>query len=251
MSIKLVQFDYTQESCNLSSRMGAVDLTFADPPYNLGVSYEDDVTRDRLSAEKYEQFTQKSLSQLAGVLRPGGVLFWMTPEQHADFTGPLLSEMIGPRMFRIVWEEPFSQYQGDRTLTRDYRFIFCHRREGDPSRVTFNPDAIRVPSVRQLMGDKRANPAGRVPGCIWKFRRLQGNAKDRVKWHPCQLSPELLTRIVAGWSNSGDTVLDAFAGSGIMGRVCLTLARNYIGVDRSATYLQKIQERLLDGRDGK
>lgn len=219
-------------------------LVFADPPYNLGIKYADDPTRDKMSLEQYQDFTLNTLSSLIFVARPGATLWWMTPEEHADWTGDMLRRLIGPRLYRIVWHEPFAQYQGNRGLTKDYRFIFVHRFGTSGGEVTFNPDDIRVPSVRQQMGDKRANPNGRVPGCVWNFRRLQGTSVDRVDWHPCQLPPELLQRIVKGWSNPGDLVIDAFAGSGSMGQVCKPLGRRFMGVDRSPTYIDQMAETL-------
>jgi site-specific DNA-methyltransferase (adenine-specific) len=39
---------------------------------------------------------------------------------------------------------------------------------GEPTGVTFNADAVRVPSARQLVyADRRANPKGRVPDDTW------------------------------------------------------------------------------------
>lgn len=216
-------------------------LIFADPPYNFAVKYEDDPTADNVSPQEYGVWTAQSICELSRCLAPGGTLWWMVPECHADMVGPLLTSDVGPRVHRIIFEESFAQYQ-QRSLTQDYRMIFCHRKPG--ATITFNADAIREESVRQQMGDTRADPRGRVPGQVWKMRRLQGTSKDRVDWHPAQLPPELLRRIVKGWSNPGDVVVDAFAGSGNMGVVCRQEHRVFIGVERSATYLEKIQNRI-------
>lgn len=298
---QLIEYDYTRvgDTLALASPEHKADLVFADPPYNLGVKYADDPTGDKMTLKEYQNFTLATLSCLIGVARPGATLWWMTPEEHADWTGDMLTRMVGPRLYRIVWWETFSQYQGDRALTKDYRFIFVHRVTASQGEVTFNPESIRVPSLRQrLYKDKRANPKGRlpsttwefeegtafpdmaalvqqmlltaqakgaseqeqreiiaqalaasarlryVPGDIWKFRRLQGTSLDRVDWHPCQLPPELLQRIVKGWSNPGDLVLDAFAGSGSLAKVCKALGRRFIGVDRSPTYIERMAKEL-------
>lgn len=241
----LIQRDYlAHPPLPLPIRDQKLDLVFADPPYNLGVEYADDPTGDRLDEDTFRLLVKRAMLTAVMSAHPGATVWWMCPENQGDWVGQMLTEIVGPRLHRIVWEESFAQYRGNRGLTKDYRFIFCHVVKGGTP--TFNPDEIRVPSARQeVYRDKRANPAGRVPGCIWRFRRLQGTSKDRVDWHPCQLCPELLERIVRGWTNPGDLVGDLFAGSGSMGKVCRALGRRFVGVERSPTYIARMAAELL------
>ncbi len=274
--IEIIQHEYGTQSSDLKV-YGRADLVFADPPYNIGVKYADDSTGDKLSEPNYWDFITSAVLQLCRASRNGATLWWVCPEEHAERIGRILTSAYGPRLYRIVWHETFSQYNRF-NLTRDYRFIFCHtkhnlndkKKEG----VTKNLDDIRIPSVRMLMGDPRAagpKIPGRVweteqelseelidkiellirgevgpevPGEVWKLRRLQGTATARVKWHPAQMPPEILKRIVRGWSNKGDVILDAFAGSASLGIVCQALDRRFIGVDKSRTYCQNMKKRL-------
>jgi site-specific DNA-methyltransferase (adenine-specific) len=290
---RLIQADYNNPPQVLGNPGVTADLTFADPPYNQGVKYNADPTKDRMSPDDYKAFTRRSIRLLANSTRIGGTLWWMTTEEHADWTGEMLSMLVGPRLARIVWHEAFAQYQGNKGLTKDFRFIFVHE-VGERKNPIWNPDAIRVPSARQMVyKDKRANSKGRVPGTtwtfdemttdqiverlaqeidkpenadrrwhlmnaavkaaarqlsvpdeVWMFRRLQGTSHDHVDWHPCQLPPELLERIVQGWSNPGSVVLDGFAGSGSLAKVCKRLGRAFVGVDRSATYNDEMFKEL-------
>ena len=218
-------------------------LIFADPPYNIGVAYEGDNTKDKLSPEQYQQFLINVMQRLAGQMDLGTTLWWVCPEEDADTVGPLLCKHIGPRLYRIIWHETFSQYNRF-DLTRDYRFIFCHHLvDTDKSHIKPNFDSIRIPSKRMLMGDRRA-VGPKIPGRVWKLRRLQGTAKDRVDWHPAQLPPELLDRILLGWSNATDLIVDAFAGSGSLGMRCIKHNRNFIGLEKSAVYTERMNERF-------
>ena len=122
----------------------------------------------------------------------------------------------------------------------------------DPDEFTFNAEAIRVPSARQLVyGDRRANPTGRLPDDTWILRpqdlpdgftaeedtwyfpRVCGTFKERAGWHGCQMPEQLLGRIIRACSNPGELVLDPFAGSGTTLAVAKKLGRRYLGFELS------------------
>lgn len=223
---------------NLQSQ---VDLCFCDPPYNFGINYSNDETKD--IRWNYYSWCRESIKEIVKCLRPGATFWWLCPPAHMDFIGLALTELVGPRLYCIVKRESFAQYQQTK-LTEDYRLLYCHVKGDGP--LTFNPNSIRIPSDRQLKyKDKRANAEGRVPGQVWDIRRLQGTSDDHVDWHPAQLPPELLDRIILGWSNKNNIVMDAFAGSGSMAVSAKKLERAFIGTEQSQFYVDKIKERLV------
>jgi len=216
-----------------------VDLAFADPPYNYKVNYHDDPSHDNLDIVQYRDWTAQVIRKIAQMTRPGGMLFWLCPAEDGWWVWEKLVQL--GHLFQnkpIVWYERFSQYQSKR-LTSDYRLLFPLIVKTNVFN-TFNPNDIREESVRQQMGDKRTNPDGRVPGHVWNVSR----AKDHVDWHPDQLPLSPLARIVQGWTNEGDTVLDAFAGSGSLGIVCKGLDRNFVGIEQSNTYCRLMEQRI-------
>lgn len=254
-----VRHDYMEAYPEHAVPMRKADLVIADPPYNIGKPYADDPTGDRMSTASYEFLIGRAVQQAYLMLRPGGVMFWLCPasQMFSFYETIRKSANGGPNGDRddigyllwetpIIWRESFAQQQQKR-LTCDYRLWFPIVRPG--GKVTFNGDAIREESERQRMGDRRADPRGKVPGRVWDFRRLQGTSKDWQDWHPCQLAPEMLERIILGFSNAGDWVVDAFAGSGSAGAVCIKHGRNFTGFDRSPTYVEKIRERLAACRE--
>lgn len=234
---KLIQHRWGQYSAEILGLRP--DLVFADPPYNIGIEYPDDPTHDLVDPGVYYGMLEYCIKNVGVIMAPTATVWFMVPEQHADVVGPMLTKYIGPRLYRIVWHEAFSQYQ-DHTLTMDYRFIFVHARNDHPYYL-LNPDLIRVESVRQQMGDKRANSSGRLPGQVWTIRRLQGTANDRVLGHSTQLPPELMDRILHGWTNPGDTVMDCFAGFGSLLKRAKLNDRKWIGVDQSKTCIEYLR----------
>lgn len=102
------------------------------------------------------------------------------------------------------------------------------------------PDAIRVPSWRQLNGDKRADPRGRVPSDVFNMSRVTGNSKQRRSFHPTQLNEVLVERCVKLTTPENGTVLDPFAGTGTSLRVCKRINRNCTLIEIDPFYCGKI-----------
>lgn len=243
----MARCQFPPESWQFKMLETPVDLVFADPPYNYGVAYADDPTRDEMPEEEYFTWCDSVVYQLKNLAKPDGMLWWLCPAEYGLRMWTILAR-YGRLLYGkpVVFYERFSQYQ-KRRLTSDYRLLFpvCFGK-ADP---TFHGDRIREQSVRQQMGDPRADPAGRVPGHVWQVRRLQGTATARVDWHPTQIAPEPLERIVLGWTDPGATVMDAFAGSGSLGLICKKHERNFVGVDGSGTYCKLLEERLKRAED--
>ncbi len=235
MKTKIINADVLEGLRQLGSN--SVRLIFADPPYNLGVDYGSGADADRLPANQYLSWSDRWMEAAADVLAPGGSFWVLICERWADDFGKMLSAVL-PRRQRIIWHETFGRYQQS-NFTIEHRHLFYHVKPG--AKHTWNHDAIRVPSARQTKyNDKRANPKGRVPGDVWEIPRVCGTFKERVDWHRTQLPEQLLERIVLCATNRGDTVLDAFAGSGSMLRVCQKHNRQFVGIDNNAEYCRKM-----------
>lgn len=216
----------------------SVDLIFADPPFNIGYRY--DVYRDRKPRLAYLMWASQWVRLAAARLADTGSIFIaIGDELAADYCQ--LARNFGLTLRNwIIWHYTFGPHQ-KRKFGRDHAHILYFT--AHPKRFTFNADAIRVESARQRMGDKRANPAGRVPGDVWQFPRLPGNAKERTG-HPCQMPEAILERIILAASNPGDLVFDPFAGSGTTLAVAKRLGRRWAGCELSPDYAAKIETRL-------
>lgn len=241
----------------------SVDLAFADPPFNIGYSY--DVYNDRRSRADYLAWTEQWIAAVDRVLKPSGSLFVAIGDEYAAEHKVIIQEQ-GLRMRNwIVWHYTFG-VNCSRKFSRSHAHILYFVK--DPKRFTFNLDGIRVPSARATVySDPRANPLGKVPDDCWMLRpqesehhfqpdsdtwhlpRICGMFKERTG-HPCQMPEAVLERIVKAASNPGDVVLDPFSGSGTTLAVAKRLDRQYVGFELSRTYAAAARSRLRGVRYG-
>jgi site-specific DNA-methyltransferase (adenine-specific) len=243
----------------LAMQEGSVSLAFADPPFNIGYDY--DAYSDRLDADEYLNWTRKWGAAVVRALKPSGT-FWLAIGD--DFAAEL--KMIFQRELHlacrswVIWYYTFG-VNCKTKFTRSHTHLFYFVK--DAKQFTFNTDAIRVPSARQIVyADVRGDPKGRLPDDTWILRpqdlpegfqpgedtwyfpRVAGTFKERAGWHGCQMPEQLLGRIIRACSNRGELVLDPFGGSGTTLVVAKKLEREFIGFELSKGYAEKIQSRL-------
>ncbi|HVX86222.1 MAG TPA: site-specific DNA-methyltransferase [Phycisphaerae bacterium] len=244
---------------------GCVDLAFADPPFNIGYQY--DVYEDKKAAEEYLEWTRRWGAALVRALKPAGT-FWLAIGD--DFAAEL--KLIFQRELGltcrswVIWYYTFGvncKAKFSRSHTHLFHFV------KDARNFTFNADAIRVPSARQLVyADARANAKGRLPDdtwilrpqdlpqgfdpgdTTWYFPRVCGTFKERAGFHGCQMPEQLLARIIKVSSHAGELVMDPFAGSGSTLITAKKLHREYLGFELSPNYAAQLQERLAETAEG-
>ena len=146
---------------------GSVHLAFADPPFNIGYDY--DAYDDRLSADAYLDWSKKWMREIVRVLRPDGTFWLAIGDEYAAELKVIATRELGLTCRSwVVWYYTFG-VNCKQKFSRSHAHLFHFVR--DPVAFTFNTDAIRVPSARELVyGDKRANPTGRLPDDTWVLR---------------------------------------------------------------------------------
>jgi site-specific DNA-methyltransferase (adenine-specific) len=244
---------------------GSIDLVFADPPFNIGYDY--DIYNDRRDADHYLDWTRQWAGEVVRVLKPDGTFWLAIGDEFAAELKVIFHRDLGLTLRNwVIWYYTFGVHC-TKKFSRSHAHLFYFVK--DPKRFTFNDDAIRVPSARQLVYfDARAHPKGRVPddtwilrpqdvpdgfapdGDTWYFPRVCGTFKERAGWHGCQMPEQLLGRIIRACSNEGETVLDPFGGSGTTLVVAKKLGRRYLGFELSLDYAAQIQARLDAARVG-
>ncbi len=256
-------------------KAGSVDLAFADPPFNIG--YEYDAYDDRQEHETYLDWSRKWIKAIHRVLEPHGT-FWLAIGDEYAAELKLIAQNDAGFHCRswVIWYYTFGVHCTQK-FTRSHAHLFHFVK--DPENFTFNADAVRVPSARQLVyGDKRANPKGRVPDDtwiippnlpdafvlrpqdvpnsfradedVWFFSRVAGTFNERRGWHGCQMPEQLLGRIVRACTNKGDLVFDPFTGSGTTLVVAKKLGRRFLGTEFSENYAEPARKRLKATQTG-
>ena len=217
------------------------DLIVADPPYNIGIDYGE-THNDTMSHAEYETMLRNFIERAIRRLTPTGSFYLVINDEWAAEAAMFLKLLWLMPVNWIKWYETFGvNCQGKFSRTSRHILHFAK----DYKTRTWNPDAIRVPSDRQVKyRDKRADPRGKVPDDVWTFPRVCGTHKERVKGFPTQLPLALVERMILASSNTGDWVLDPFSGSGTTMVACAKHGRNGIGVDINEEYVRLSRERL-------
>ena len=252
---------------------GAVDLVFADPPFNIG--YEYDEYDDQLSDDQYLVWSRDWMSEVYRVLKSNGT-FWLAIGDEYAAELKIEAQKIGFHCRSwVIWYYTFGVHCKTK-FTRSHAHLFHFVK--DKKDFTFNYEDLdlRVPSARLLVyNDSRGNEDGRLPDDTWILRpqeltdgfnpdedtwyfpRVAGTFKERAGFHGCQMPEQLLGRVIRSCSNEGDVVLDPFSGSSTTLAVAKKMERQFFGFELSKEYARLGAKRLdsitpgdkLDGSD--
>lgn len=220
---------------------GSIDLIFADPPYNIGVSY--DIHKDKMKYESYISWTEEWITECIRLLSDKGSIYIAINDEHVAEVVMFLKKKGLVLRNWIIWYYTFGQAQ-KKKFSRSHTHLVYFVKE--KNNFMFNSDKIRIPSVRQKIGDKRANPKGKIPDDVWVISRVAGTFNERVKNFPCQMPVKLLERVIKASSSTDSVILDPFAGSGTTPFVAKKLGRKYIGIEISEKYKEMIENRLKE-----
>lgn len=217
---------------------GRYNMIFADPPDNIGLEYEG--YKDQMSESQYRNllwYTIKACSYT-------DILWVSFNAKHLDLVGSIVYQHIKPDdrfNYRFLMQYVSFGYCAQNDFSFCYRPLLRIMRNGTPT----YPDAIRIESERQRLGDKRANPKGKIPPDVWAIHRVTGNSKQRRRWHNTQLNEALYERCIKFSCQDGDRVCDLYAGTGTIARASMLPGVPNVNVDMidvSETYCGYLSE---------
>ena len=239
------------DCCDLLAKLpdNSVQLIVCDPPYNI-------LLADWDKHEKYIDWASQWLRESERVLKPTGnmVIFGGLQYQGEAGSGDLLSLIhylrCTSRMLLvnlIVWNYPNGMSAQRFFANRHEEIVWFAKSK----RYYFDLDSVREPydeETRNLYKrDKRLNPVtvekGKNPTNVWRVRRLNGNAKERVG-HPTQKPRELIQRLIKSLSYPGSIIVDFFSGSGITTRVAIEEGRHSICSDSDDQFLCYVNKQV-------
>jgi site-specific DNA-methyltransferase (adenine-specific) len=193
-------------------RIDNIRMVFADPPDSIGLKYRG--FKD--SIKNYEKLIRDIFT--FSLVKTDYLWLSVNPI-YTDLLGYLTYDYV-KKYYPDFEFKPciqvftFGQHNHN-DLGIGHRLLYRYKRKD----ARLYPDAVRVPSWRQLNGDPRADERGKVPSDIFDFPRVTGNSKQRRSFSPTQLHEGLYERCIKLCCKEGDKVVDLFAGSGTLGRV--------------------------------
>src|SRR5580700_6092012 len=126
---------------------GSVDLAFADPPFNIGYTY--DVYDDRQAADKYLDWSRQWGRELVRVLKPTGTFWLAIGDEFAAELKLIFQRELGLTCRNwVIWYYTFGVHC-QKKFSRSHAHLFYFVK--DEKSFTFNDPAVRVPSARQLV----------------------------------------------------------------------------------------------------
>ncbi len=223
----------------------SVDITFADPPFNLRKKYNG--YRDNKDFTSYLDWCRQWIYEMVRITKPTGSIFIHNIPKWLTYYAEMLNKIADFKHW-ISWDAPTAP-MGKSLQPSHYGILYYAK---DPQKNKFHE--VRYPHKRcrkcgyllKDYGGKKAglHPFGPLVSDVWTdFHRIKHN-KYRDE-HPCQLPIHLLERIILMSTDKNDIVLDPFVGTGTSVIAAKRLGRRFIGIDIDEKYVQITKTKLF------
>ncbi|MBK8471353.1 MAG: site-specific DNA-methyltransferase [Sphingobacteriales bacterium] len=222
----------------------SVDMTFADPPFNLKKGYNS--YKDKLALQEYLDWCEQWITEMVRITKPTGSIYLHNIPKWLTYYTTFLNKQADFKHW-ISWDAPTAP-MGKTLQPNHYGILFYAK---DNKQLKFYE--IRYPHKRTRKahilakdyGGKKAmlHPFGPLVSDVWTdIHRIKHN-KYRDE-HPCQLPIHLLERIILMSTDEGDIVLDPFNGTGTTAIAAKRLGRKYVGFELDNEYVEITKNKL-------
>jgi len=212
---------YHSDFRNIIDALPVGGLVITDPPYNIGFNY--DIYGDNLPDHEY-------IEMLCELQRFEKVVIIHYPEEMQRFVVPAM----GPPDHSGVWCYNLN-------TPRRFRLINYYG---------CLPDYSRIKQPYKNLDDKRIKNmvANGSDGTSlyewWDDIQIVKNVSDEKAGHPCPIPERLAKRIITLTANSGDVIIDPFAGGLTVAKAAIDLGYRFIGTELSKAYIRDGINRL-------
>ena len=220
----------------------SVDMTFADPPFNLNKSYN--VYSDDKEVMEYVKWCEKWLYQMVRITKSTGAIFVHNIPKWLTYYATYLNQIA---IFRhwIAWDA-LGAPMGKTLLPNHYGILYYVKS------TDFKFHDLRWPHERcrscgELLADyggkkEMIHPFGTLLSDVWTDIHRIRHTKRRDA-HPNQLPVHLLERLILMVTDEGDLVVDPFIGTGTTSIAAKMLGRDYFGIDIDSQYIEIAKEK--------
>jgi len=221
----------------------SVDVTFADPPFNLKKNYSS--YNDRLEFQEYLDWCEKWISEMVRVTKPTGSIFLHNIPKWLTYYATYLNKLAYFKHW-ISWDAPTAP-MGKSLQPAHYGILF-YTKEAKGAKIY----ELRHPHRRDRHGyllkdyggkKDSLHPFGPLVSDVWTdIHRIKHNKKRDP--HPCQLPVHLMDRLILMTTDENDIILDPFSGTGTTAISAKRLGRRYIGFEIDEKYIEISQKKL-------
>ncbi len=223
-----------------------VHLMVTSPPYNVGKSYDQDLT-----LTEYRTLIKRVMKEVYRVLVPGGRVCFNVANLGRRPYLPLASFIIEDILSigflmrgQIIWDKASSgsgstawgswQSPANPTLRDIHEYI-----------LVFSKDTYSRPRVDSRSSTITRDEFLEFSKSIWRFP----TESAKKVGHPAPFPVELPRRCVEFFTYSNEVILDPFMGSGSTAIATLTAGRRYVGYDIDEEYIRLCEQRISRWRE--
>ncbi len=252
-SNRIIHGDALQELQKIPAAVAQAII--ADPPYFNVLENEAWDTQWKTAAD-YLAWCDAWVAESMRVLRDDGLAFIFGQLGKREHTFlHLMSRLSQQHQFHdlIIWDRAVGYDERRDSFTPQYEMILVLRKSDD---VKFNKDAVRIPydaaTIELYLRDKRYKDkdarrqhleSGKFATNILRVPSLKGISKEKCG-HPSQKPLNLIDKLIACSTDVGDLVIDPFLGSGTTAAAAQRLKRQWLGIEKAASYVEIAQRRL-------
>jgi len=222
----------------------SVDVTFADPPFNLKKNYNS--YSDSKEFKEYLEWCEQWIYEMVRVTKPTGSIFIHNIPKWLTYFSAFLNKYAHFKHW-IAWDAPTAP-MGKSLQPAHYGILFYTKKEKGAKIYELRHPHKRDRKYGHLLKDYGGkkdglHPFGPLVSDVWTdIHRIKHNRKRDL--HPCQLPIHLMDRIILMTTDEGDIVLDPFSGTGTTAISAKRLGRKFIGFELDKTYLEISKEKL-------